>query len=54
MKNKKNKKKGFFASLLDGLDKKMKEQAGMSSVCCCGPSTQQKKTKGSKNSCCNG
>jgi hypothetical protein len=40
-------KKGFFAGLIDWLDRKMKEKAS-SQCCCCGD-----KEKTDKKSCCN-
>ncbi|MBU0468114.1 MAG: hypothetical protein KKD07_07655 [Candidatus Omnitrophica bacterium] len=36
MTEEKNKKKGFWAGLLDSLDKKMKDKAKSSSCCCSG------------------
>ena len=43
----KKSKKGFFARLLDKLDKKMEEKS--KSGCCCGSNG----AKGDKKSCCN-
>jgi hypothetical protein len=44
---KKEQKKGFWARLLDGLDKKMEEKASGARSCCC-PSAP----KSDKKTCC--
>lgn len=47
---KKKSKKGFWANIISGIDKKMKALAENSgSCCCCEPQTKSKK---GKNSCC--
>jgi hypothetical protein len=57
MANKKNmkkgakNKKGFWAKLFDGLDKKMEAAANSSSCCCC--SEDGAKSKKGKSGCCN-
>ncbi|NTV29476.1 MAG: hypothetical protein HGA80_05285 [Candidatus Omnitrophica bacterium] len=44
-KDNKDKKPGFFARLLDKLDKKMAEKANSSSCCCCSDSRDKAKDK---------
>lgn len=44
-------KKGFWARLFEGLDKKMEAAANSSSCCCC--SGDSAKAKKGKSGCCN-
>jgi hypothetical protein len=38
-------KKGFFARLMDSLDKKMEDKAKSGGCCCCGPKSNDSENK---------
>ncbi len=46
-----SKPKGFFSSLMEKIDAKLKKKAGEGS--CCAPKEQEKGKKSDKTSCCN-